>query len=77
MQSVDDLARAITALPPSQQQALLDRVAQLNFQKGFSELAEKYQARLASEGRLNRPPERVWAELHRIREEVAERDYPN
>jgi len=77
MQSIDELAREITALDPSQQEALLDKVAQLNVQKGLHELAEKYRARLAREGRLNMPQERVWAELHRIREEIATHDYPS
>jgi len=35
MQSIDDLADVITGLDPSEQQVLLDRVAQLNFQKAF------------------------------------------
>ena len=30
MQSIDDLARAITELDPSDRQALLDKVAQMN-----------------------------------------------
>ena len=33
MQSIDELARVITQLDPSDQQALLDRVAQLNIQR--------------------------------------------
>lgn len=33
MQSVDELARAITQLDPSDQQALLDKVVQLNVEK--------------------------------------------
>ena len=77
MQTVDDLARAITALPHSEQEALINKVAQLNFQKGLADLANKYRARLGREGRLDIPAEEVWAELRRIREEVAERDYPN
>ena len=32
MQSIDDLARAITELDPSDRRALLDKVAQLNTQ---------------------------------------------
>lgn len=76
MQSIDDLANVITSLEPSEQQARIDRVAQLNFQKGLHDLAEKYRARLAREDRLNVPVEEVWAELHRIREEIAEHDYP-
>jgi hypothetical protein len=33
MQSIDELARAITQLEPSDQEALLDKVVQLNVQK--------------------------------------------
>jgi hypothetical protein len=66
MQSIDDLAREITSLDPSEQQTLIDKVAQLNFQKGLRDLAEKYRSRLRSEGRLKIRPERVWTEIHRI-----------
>ena len=76
MQSIDDLANVITDLNPSEQQALLDRVAQLNFQKGLHDLAEEYRARLARQGQLNTSTEQVWAELHRIRVQIAEHDYP-
>lgn len=76
MQSIDELAREITSLDPSEQQVLLERVAQMNFRKGLHDLAQKYRARLAREDRLNIPTEEVWAELHRVREEIAEHDYP-
>lgn len=76
MQSIDDLANVITDLNPSEQQALLDKVAQLNFQKGLHDLAEKYRARLARESQVNTPAEQVWADLHRIRVQIAEHDYP-
>ena len=76
MQSIDDLANVITDLDASEQQALLDKVAQLNFQKGLHDLAEKYRARLARDNQLNSPPEQIWIELHRIREEIAAHDYP-
>jgi len=76
MRSIYDLASAITDLDPSEQQALLDKVAQLNFQKGLHALSEKYRARLARQNQLNSPPEHVWSELHRIREVIAEHDYP-
>ncbi|HEV8587609.1 MAG TPA: hypothetical protein VGQ72_01940 [Pyrinomonadaceae bacterium] len=33
MQSIDDLARAITELDPSEQQALMERISKLNSQK--------------------------------------------
>jgi hypothetical protein len=76
MQSIDDLANVITELDPSEQQALLNKVAQLNFQKGLHDLAEKYRARLAREGQLTSPTEQIWIELNRIREQIAENDYP-
>jgi len=76
MQSIDDLANVITELEPSEQQALLDKVAQLNFQKGLHDLAEKYRARLTREKQLEVPSEQVMIELHRIREQIAENDYP-
>ena len=75
MQSVDELAHTITALEPAEQQALIDRVAQLNFQKGLHDLAEKYRARLSTQNRLDVPPEQIWSELHRIRQEIADHDY--
>jgi len=77
MQSIEELAEAITSLSPSEQHALLEKVAQLNLQKGWRDLSEKYRARLAGEGKLEIPAEQVWAELHRLREEIAERDYPD
>ena len=76
MQSIDDLANVITELEPSEQQALLDKVAQLNFQKGLHDLAEKFRARLAREGQLGAPPEHILTELHRIRQQIAQHDYP-
>lgn len=77
MQSIEELAKAIVTLSPLEQQALLEKVAQLNFQKGLHELSEKYRARLAREGQLDVPAGEIWAELHRLREEIAKRDYPD
>jgi len=56
MQSIDDLANVITELEPSEQQALLDKVAQLNFQKGLHDLADKYRARLAAKANSKSHP---------------------
>ena len=45
MQSIDDLARVITQLEPSDRQALLDKVAQLSSQKDQDNGADnKFQA---------------------------------
>jgi hypothetical protein len=77
MQSVEELAKTITALPRNEQEALLDKVAQLNFQKGLADLSERYRARLAREDRLDIPVDEIWDELRRIRDEVAERAFPD
>ena len=76
MQSIDDLANVITQLDPSEQQVLLDKVAQMNFQKGLHDLAGKYRARLARENQLDSSAEKIWVELHRLRKEIAAYDYP-
>jgi hypothetical protein len=76
MQSIDDLANVITDLDPSEQQTLLDKVAQLNFQKGLHDLADRCRVRLARESQLKVPSEQIWIELHRTREQIAEHDYP-
>ena len=54
----------------------MDKVAQLNFQKGLHDLADKYRARLARESQLEESSEQVMIELHRIREQIVENDYP-
>jgi len=76
MQSIDDLANVITDLDPSEQQTLLDKVAQLNFQKGLHDLADRCRARLARESQLDVSSEQVMIELNQIREQIAENDYP-
>ena len=77
MQSVDELAKTITALPREEQEALIDKLADLSFQKGLGDLSDRYRARLAREGQLDIPSEEIWEELRRIRNEVAERAYPD
>jgi hypothetical protein len=76
MQSIDELANVITDLDPTEQQALLYKVAQLNLQKGLHELACKYRTRLARDDQLNSSPEQIWVELNRVRKQIAEHDYP-
>lgn len=55
MQSIDELADVITDLDASEQQALLNKVAQMNFQKGLHDLAAKYRARLAAQKSIELP----------------------
>lgn len=76
MAQIDELAERIASLPLAEQEELLERLATLTFQKGWSALAEKYRERLRQQGKLNESVEATWEELRRVREEVAGRDYP-
>lgn len=75
LSTIDQLANTIVALPAQEQEMLLERVAELNFQRGLEALAAKYRARLAHEARLNQTAAQVMTELKRIREEIAAHDY--
>ncbi len=72
---VDELAEQVVALGPSEQEELLERVANLNFQRGLETLSRKYRERLASAGKLNQKADEVMAELEQIREGIAASEY--
>lgn len=75
MLKIEELAKKIAELDPSDQESLLEKVAELNFQRGLKILSQKYRKRLAEEKKLNQRADEVLAELKRIREEVAANDY--
>jgi hypothetical protein len=54
---------------------LLEKVAELNFQRGLEALARKYRERLAREGKLDQSTADIMAELERVREALAAHDY--
>jgi hypothetical protein len=72
---IEELAEKIAALDPSEQEILLERVAELNFQRGLEVLSQKDQERLAEKGELDQKADEVMAELEQIREEIAADDY--
>ena len=72
---LDELATQIAILDPAEQDALWEKVAELNFHRGLEALAQKYRARLAAEGTLDKTADTVIAELKRLREEIAANDY--
>jgi hypothetical protein len=72
---IDELATQIATLDPVDQEALWEKVVTLNFQRGLKTLSQKYQARLAKEGRLDQTTDAVMAELKRLREDIAAHDY--
>jgi hypothetical protein len=73
--SLNELAEQIVALEPTEQEALIERVAELNFQRGLEALSQRYRKRLAQEGQLDRSATEVLAELAKLREEIAAHDY--
>ncbi|MEW6419085.1 MAG: hypothetical protein AB1480_13365 [Nitrospirota bacterium] len=73
---VEKLAAEISALDEHEQQALLERMAELNYHRRLYSLSEQYRERLRSQGELDRSVEEILAELKRVREEVAAHDYP-
>lgn len=77
MADVEELAQQIAALPPEEQERLLDRVAALTLQRGLRSLSEKYRERLRRESRLDESVEAIWEALQRVRQEVATCDYPD
>ena len=72
---LDELATQIATLDPAAQEALWEKVAELNFQRGLAALAQKYGARLAAEGTLDKTADTIMAELKKLREEIAADDY--
>lgn len=76
MTKIEQLTEEVAALTAEEQKLLFERVADLAWRRGLRELSEMYRSRLAREGRLTDPPEKVLEELRRIREEVASREYP-
>ena len=77
MAEIEELARQIASLPPSDQERLLERVAALTLQRGLGALADKYRERLRRQGTLQESVEATWERLRKVREEVAARDYPD
>ncbi len=75
--SLNELAEQIVALEPTEQEALIERVAELNFQRGLAALSQRYRKRLAQEGQLDQSATEVLAELAKLREEIATRFNPN
>lgn len=74
-ENISELAKRIVALEPTEQEALIERVVELNFQRGLEALSQRYRKRLAQEGRLDQSATEVPAELAKLREEIAAHDY--
>lgn len=72
---IDELAEQIAVLDPSEQEKLLEKVAELNFKRGLKTLSQKYRRRLAAKGKLAQKADEVMAELKQIREKIAVDEY--
>ena len=72
---LDELATQIATLDPAEQEALWQKVAELNFQRGLEALAQQYRARLAAGGTLDQTADTILIELKKLREEITADDY--
>jgi hypothetical protein len=72
---IDELAEKIATLDPAEQELLLEKVAELNFQRGLEALSKKYRERLAKQGKLDQKANEIMTELEQVREEIAANDY--
>ncbi len=75
MPTIIELAETIASLDPEQQAELLEKVAELNFQKGLETLSRRYMERLTLGGALEQSAYEILASLKEIREQVASNDY--
>ena len=72
--NIDQLAEQIATLGQTKQRALLEKVAELNFQRGLVDFSQMYRKRLEKEGRLTQTASEAMAGLGQIREEFADHD---
>jgi hypothetical protein len=73
--NINEIARKIAKLKPSDQSQLLEELAELSHKKGLKALASKYRQRLAKEGKLDQSGSEILAELTRIRRKIAAEEY--
>lgn len=73
---VEKLAAEIASLAETEQRALLERAAELSLRRGLVELSENYRKRLQQQGEHDQAAKEILANLMRIREEIAAREYP-
>lgn len=72
---VDEFAKEIASWESARQEALLQKLVDLNYRRGIKALSEKIQKRLLAEGKLHQSVDEIFAELARVREAVAADDY--
>ena len=73
--TLEELAKNVASLEPSDQEELLKIVAELNYQKGFEKLSEKFRNRLAQQGKLDQNADEILAELEQVRREIVTNDH--
>lgn len=72
---VDEIAYEIASWESIRQENLLRKLVDLNYQRGLKTLSEKIRKRLKAEGKLDQSVDEIFAEMARIREDVAANDY--
>ncbi len=70
-----ELAQKIAVLDPLKQEAVLEKVAELNFQHGLEGLLKRYRQQLGEKGKLEQKAAKILVELKQIREKPVADEY--
>lgn len=71
----DEIEQEIASWELAQQENLLQKLVDLNYQRGLKKLSEQIRQRLAAESKLDQSVDEIFAELAQTREAVAADDY--
>lgn len=75
METLDSRTDEIASWELAQQEKLLHKLVNLNYQRGSEKLSEQIRQRLAAESKLDQSIDEIFAELAQTREAIAANDY--
>lgn len=76
-ETIERLAQELARLSLNEQRQAQRRAVQLRYKQGLACLSDMLRARLTAEGKQDQSAEEIWAELHNIRESIANELYPD
>lgn len=75
METLDSRTDEIASWDLAQQENLLHKFVNLNYQRGSKKLSEQIRQRLAAESKLDQSVDEIFAELAQTRDAIAADDY--
>lgn len=75
METLDSRTNEIASWELAQQENLLQKLVDLNYQRGLKKLSEQIRQRLAAKSKLDQSVDEIFTELAQIREAIAANDY--